>query len=89
MRPAPVVLDLPSGQLLPSIAQVGEPMQVQTLVTKAAIEAFNERVIRWLAGSGELERDVVSVCPQIDKTPGKLAAVVTINPLGSATVSTP
>lgn len=47
-------------------------MPVQALGAKLTVESFDEPVIRRLSGSGEVQRDLVGIDPQIEVTRNKL-----------------
>ena len=51
-------------------------MRVEALGAKPAIESLDERVVRRLAWSGEVERDVVLVRPQIEVAGDELGALI-------------
>ena len=46
-----IVFDAPVLDFLLCISQAQEPVYVQTLISKAAIERFDERIIRGFPGS--------------------------------------
>lgn len=76
MRTALVIV-VPLGlDLGTSIRQRQEPVAVQALVAKPAIEALDEGVVGWFARPREIERDAAGVGPQIQVARDRLAALI-------------
>lgn len=65
MGPDLVVVSAPSLQLFSRIRKREEPAGVQALGAEAAVEGFDEGVVRGLAGAGEVQGDAVGVGPQV------------------------
>ena len=57
-----------------------EPVDVQALIAKAAVEGFNERIIRWFSGPREVQRHLVVISPLVQRLRDELASVVDLNP---------
>ena len=70
-----VVVVAPEGDLAARVAQGVEDLFIQQLVAQAAVEAFDEGVLLWLAGIDVMPGDVVLVCPLQDGATGELGAV--------------
>ena len=52
-----VVVIAPLADYLPCIVKRLEPVLIQAAVAKPGIEAFNERVLRWLSRLNKVELD--------------------------------
>lgn len=76
MRPTLVVFASPSFDLRSCFVNRFKPVRVQAFVPQRSVEGFDEAVVRGLAGATEIDSDFVVICPQIEQTTGKLAAVV-------------
>ena len=74
MEPDLVVVVAPSLQLFGRICKRQEPVSVQTLGPEAAVEGFDEGVVRGLAGAGEVQGDALGEGPQV-QVPGSRSAV--------------
>src|SRR5437762_13752106 len=61
MRTHGVVIDAPRFDQCLRFGDAGEPMFVEAFVPKLAIEAFDEGVLDWLAGSNASELNAVRV----------------------------
>ena len=48
-------------QFLPRIGQRHEPMRIEALGTQPTIERLDEHIVRRLAGSREVQDDIVSI----------------------------
>ena len=76
MRPALILVPSPDLDLGAGIGQRQEPVGVQALVAQATIERFHERIVRWLAGLAEVERDAILLSPAIKRLRDKLRPIV-------------
>src|ERR1700722_9267019 len=76
MRSALIVVLAPSLDLAPRVGQVLKPVRVQALVAKAAVEAFDETVLRRLAGLNVDQSDAALFGPREKATAGGIRAVV-------------
>jgi hypothetical protein len=54
MRSEAIILFLKQPDFFFRILERKEPIDVQALIAKAAIEGFDERIIRWFSGSREV-----------------------------------
>ena len=61
-----VVVSAPILHLRSGIVKRQEPVSVQTLGPELAVEGFDKRIVRWLAGSAEVQSDAVRVGPQVE-----------------------
>ena len=52
-------------------------MSVQALGPERPIEAFDEGIVSWLAGTAEVDLHAIPVSPEVHGLTGELAAVVT------------
>jgi hypothetical protein len=50
MRPEAIMLFLEQLDFFFRILERKEPVDVQALIAKAAVEGFDERIIRWFSG---------------------------------------
>jgi hypothetical protein len=50
MRPDVVVVPSPGVDGRSDVGDAGEPVEIETVLAELAFEAFDERVLRWLAG---------------------------------------
>jgi hypothetical protein len=60
-----VVIAPPGRDPNPCLSQAGKPVIIQTLVTKAAIEAFNVCILRRLACLNQFELDTFLIRPLV------------------------
>jgi hypothetical protein len=67
--------------LLLRVLERREPMDVQALLSKPAIEGFDRGVVRRLAAAAEVEDDAVGVRPEVHRGADELGAVVAVDPL--------
>ena len=65
MRAFFVVVLTPILHLFSGVCKAQEPVRVQTFGSEATVEGFDERIVRRLTWSGEVERDAAVVGPQI------------------------
>ena len=72
-----IVVAPPSGDPNPCLSQAGKPVIIQTLVTKASIEAFNVCILRRLTRLNQLELDAILIRPLIQR---RLASGTVIPP---------
>jgi hypothetical protein len=49
---------------------------VQALVSKGSVERFDEAIVRWLAGSAEVDPHSMMIRPEIEHAPRKFAPIV-------------
>ena len=56
-----------------------EPVDVQAFIAKAAVEGFDEWIIRWLSGPREVERHLVIIGPLVQRLRDEFAAVVDLD----------
>jgi hypothetical protein len=79
MRSALIVVFAPGFNLAPRVGQVLKPVCIQTLVAKAAVEAFDETVLRRLAGLNVDQPDATLFDPRQKTTAGEFRSVVDAN----------
>ena len=97
MRPDIVIVIAPDGQFLAGIREAVEDLLIQALVTKAAVEAFNQAVLLRLAGVDVMPGDAgiarllrgrrlpsIAVRAFEDRGAGELGAIIADNAVGSA-----
>ena len=60
-----VVVSTPILHFLPCVVKAQEPVRVQTFGSEATFEGFDERIVRRLTWSGEVERDAAVVGPAV------------------------
>ncbi len=65
MRAFFIVVLAPILQLFLGICKAQEPVGVQTFRSEAAVEGFDEGVVRRFTWSREVERDAALISPQI------------------------
>lgn len=70
--------------LFPGVFERQEPVRVQALRAEFPVERFDERIVRRLPGSGEVERHVVLICPQIEIAGDELQASIDANGIWKA-----
>jgi hypothetical protein len=66
----------PSSQTIPCFAQRAEPLDIQTFVSQAPVEAFGESVLHRSAGPYETKLHTVPDGPDLESAAGKLASVI-------------
>jgi len=76
MRPILIVVCAPVLHLFTRVGKAQEPVLVQTLRPKAAIERFVIQIVGGLAGTGEVKRNTPGIRPQIHVAADKLGALV-------------
>jgi|GEM_PF-2109645 len=59
MRSEAIILFLKQPDFFFCILERKEPIDVQALIAKAAVEGFDERIIRWFSGPREVQRHLV------------------------------
>ena len=59
-----VVVDPPVFNDSPCIRDVGEPVFIETLVTKLAVETLDEGILNRLSRSNEVQRDAILLGPE-------------------------
>ena len=84
VRPSGIVVVPPTFEPGSGVVHRSEPRGIQALGPEARIARRDRRMIRGLAGSREVEFDVVPVRPLIQDPPGKLRASVTPDGVGLA-----
>ena len=82
MRCDMVVVVLPEGDRRTSILNAGEPVQVETVRPKLAVEALHESVLSGLAWLNEMELDASAFCPEEHDLAGEFRPVVADNSCG-------
>jgi hypothetical protein len=60
-----------------------EPVDVQAFIAEAAVELFDERIIRWFARPSEVQRHLVVVSPLVQRLRDEFAPVVALDALGT------
>lgn len=76
MRPAVVVVVLPSLQLLVHFVHGGELVDVEELVAQPTVERLDQPVVCRLARARVVELDAASIRPVVQRLGGELDAVV-------------
>src|SRR6516164_5473215 len=84
MRAQLVIVSAPSLQLFPCVGKRQEPMRVQALRPQAAVEGFDEGVVRRLAGPRKVQRDVVCIRPEVQIAGDELRSLIDPDGLRSA-----
>src|ERR1044072_3311560 len=79
MRPEAIILFLKQLDFFFCILERKEPIDVQALIAKAAVEGFDERIIRWFSGPREVQRHLVVVGPLVQRLRDELDAVVDLD----------
>ena len=77
MRPDFVIFQPPSIDHFPSVTQRKKPVEVQTLISEATVEALNETILDRFPGSNEAELDVVQIAPLVEYLARELWTVIT------------
>ncbi len=75
MRPPLVVIGSPDAQHCPGMRQGREQRLVEQFIAEAPVEAFDEGILRGLAGSDVMPFDSSLVGPISDSVRGKFSAV--------------
>src|SRR5512142_1273241 len=76
VRSQEVIVRPPTSQLLPHILEREEDFHVQTLISEAPIEAFDEAVLDRLTWPNKIQLHPMAIGPGIHDATGKFAAVV-------------
>lgn len=84
MRAILIVVSTPSLQLFARICKGQEPMRVQALSPKLAVEGLDEAVVGRFSGPREVQGDVVGVGPKVEVTRDELAAIIDPDRFGVA-----
>jgi len=71
-----IILFLKQPDFFFCILERKEPIDVQALIAKAAVEGFDERIIRWFSGSREVQRHLVVVGPLVQRLRDEFTPVV-------------
>ena len=79
MWPDLVVVSAVSLQLFLRIRKRQEPVSVQTFSAELAVEALDERVVSWFAGTREVQRDTFGIGPQVQIVGDELRTLVNAN----------
>ena len=87
MRALSVVLDAPVLDHAARVCEAQEPVLVETLVPKLAVEAFDVRVLVRLAGSDEGKLDGSSIRPFVSTWPSNSGPLSTVIDSGKPRVS--
>ena len=82
VRSEAVVIVLERLDLFLRAVERKEPIHIQTLITKAAVERLDERIIRRFSGPREVQRHFILVGPLVQRFGDELAAVVDLDALG-------
>ena len=77
--PTPVVFLMPGFDRRLGLCHIQKPVPIQTLLSEAAIECFDKRIIGWLARSGEIQLDSLTVGPEVQIPGHKLRTVIDSN----------
>src|SRR5579862_5795896 len=77
-----VVVSAPSLAFCACFVEAEEPIRIQIPRAKFAVEGLNERVVRGLAWSAEVQRDASHVGPVIELLAHELGAIVDSDRLG-------
>ena len=80
MRSHRVVLLLPLLDDLPCLSHAPEPVQIQALVAKLAVQALHVPVLHRLTRIDEVQRHPVLIGPRIQRLPRELRPVVERDP---------
>jgi hypothetical protein len=83
-----IVVSTPSLQLIDDIRKGQEPVRTQAFRAESTIERINERIIRGLAGPGEVQRDAALVGSEAHIARNELDALVDADRLGIARLPT-
>jgi hypothetical protein len=86
MRPLGVVLLLPGVDNRSCLRQAPEPVQIQTLIPKLAVEALDMAILCRFPWLDEVECDAIGVGPGVQRPSGELRAVVDGDLLGRAII---
>jgi hypothetical protein len=65
MWPAFIVIALPTGDLSPCIPQIEEPVRIQTLIAKTAIETLNVTILGGLPGRNVPQQYTMFLAPGV------------------------
>jgi hypothetical protein len=84
VRPVVVVVVAPVVDDASHVAEAGEPVQRQALISEAAVEAFDVRVLHWLAGLDEAQFHAVPGRPGLHRPASELRTVVGADDLRQA-----
>jgi hypothetical protein len=76
VRPHLVVVEPPSLDRSAGVAEINEPVLIQTLVSELAVEALDIAVLNRLPRTDEAELDALSVSPCIESSASELRPVV-------------
>ena len=75
VRASSIVFDPPRLDLAPCVVEAQEPKCVQAFLADAAVEAFGEGIVGWLAGPRVVEHHAVLPGPQIEIARDKFGSV--------------
>lgn len=81
MRTFLIIEAPPQLDLAPSVVQRQEPVFIQALLAKAAIEALDHGVIRRCPTAGEVEFHDMLVHPSVHDVAGEFTAVIDLDRL--------
>lgn len=82
MRPSFVVVQPPALGQLSHLEDVREAMQVEQFVADLAVERFDVRVLRWLAGLDEMQVNAALCSPTQHRMARKFGTVIKANRFG-------
>ena len=81
MRSEAIILFLKQPDFFFGILERKEPIDVQTLVAKAAVEGFDEWIVRWFSRPREVQRHLVIISPLVQRLRDEFAPVVALDSL--------
>jgi len=76
VRTTLIVIDLPGLDQPFGLVDRSEPMDVQAFIVQRSVEGFDEGVIGWFAGPGEVYAGSMVVSPKIYKLTSKLCTII-------------
>src|SRR5579863_205154 len=79
-----IVVSTPSLAFSPRFVEAQEPVGIAAFGAELAVQAFDESVVGWLAGSAEVERHIVQEGPEVELPADELGTVIETNGLGIA-----
>src|SRR5690554_4109076 len=77
-----VVVTTPGGDENTRLREASEPLVVQAFVAEATVETLDERVLRRLAGSDELQADVILDSPLVKRLACEFRPLIGANGTG-------
>src|SRR5690348_6003329 len=76
MRPTPIVFATPGTDDLLSFVERREPVVVETLTAKRAVQTFNERILVRLSRLDEVQLNTILMRPLIHRRSGEFRPIV-------------